>query len=141
MAAFTAEDPTDREAFMALWTRILNDNAIAKMTILFEEDVAGNIVSFEQYGRPSVGYWIGRDYWGRGVATEALAAFLGHVQTRPLYARAAKDNLGSLRVLKKCGFTVFGEDEGFAFARGEAVEEFILELREDANSVDATKAR
>ena len=141
MAAFTAEDPTDREAFMALWTRILNDDAIAKMTILFEEDVAGNIVSFEQYGRPSVGYWIGRDYWGRGVATEALAAFLGHVQTRPLYARAAKDNLGSLRVLKKCGFTVFGEDEGFAFARGEAVEEFILELREDANSVDATKAR
>ena len=128
MAAFTAENPGDRNAFLALWQRIVADRALIKRTILWDGRVAGNILSFDQYGRPSVGYWIGREYWGRGIATRALAAFLSLVPTRPLYARAAKDNAASLRVLQKCGFTIFGEDEGFASARRQEVEEFILEL-------------
>ena len=134
MAAFTSDDPADRTAFLALWHRIIRDDAVTKRTILFQGRVAGNIVSFDQYGKPSVGYWIGKEYWGRGVATHALERFLALVTTRPLYARAAKDNAASLRVLQKCGFTIFGEDEGFASARGENVEEFILELK----AVDGT---
>lgn len=129
MAAFTARDPTDREAFTAHWARILDDESITTMTIVADGQVAGHIASFEQFGEPSVSYWLGRAYWGRGIATGALAAFLRHVRTRPLYARAAKDNIASIRVLEKCGFTICGEDKGFANARGEEIGEFILSLQ------------
>ena len=60
----------------------------------------------------------------------ALTALLRSVRTRPLYARAAKDNIASIRVLEKCGFTVSGEDRGFANARDAEVDEFIF--RRDA---------
>ena len=88
--------------------------------------MAGYILNFEQFGKPAVAYWIGKPYWGKGVATRALSAFLGYVKVRPLYARAVKDNVASLRVLEKCGFTVCGEDKGFSDARGQEVEECIL---------------
>lgn len=128
MAAFTAPDPTDRDAFMAHWAKILGDERSTNMTILFDGQVAGSISSFEQFGEPSVSYWLGRSFWGQGIATQALGALLRLVQTRPLYARAAKDNLASLRVLQKCAFTICGEDRGFANARGEEIEEYILRL-------------
>ncbi|MCU0611670.1 MAG: GNAT family N-acetyltransferase [Candidatus Eisenbacteria bacterium] len=128
MAAFTAKDPADLGAFLALWGRILRDDAITKWTIISDGRVAGHIVGFQQFGKPSVCYWLGREYWGRGIATEALMQFLRHVTIRPLYARAAKDNIGSLRVLEKCGFKVSGESKGFSIARGVEVEEYILEL-------------
>jgi RimJ/RimL family protein N-acetyltransferase len=108
MAAFPSRG---RDAFMAHWAKILADPTLGKQTILVDERVAGNIVSFEQSGEREVGYWLGRDYWGRGVATEALAAFLAHETTRPLYAYVVKHNIGSRRVLEKCGFTVSGEDD------------------------------
>ncbi len=129
MAAFTSGKPTDRDAFMARWTRILGDDGITKRTVLFDGHVAGHVVKFERSGTPEVSYWIGKEYWGRGVATGALSEFLGHVSVRPLYARVARDNLASIRVLEKCGFSVTGEDRGFANARNEQVEELILELR------------
>ena len=128
MAAFTARDPADWDAFTARWTRILGDETITKKTILFDGHVAGNIVSFEQSGEREVGYWIGKEYWGKGVATRALSTFLGHVKTRPLYAHAAKDNIASIRVLEKCGFEISGEDTAFSNARGQEVEEVILTL-------------
>jgi RimJ/RimL family protein N-acetyltransferase len=125
MAAFPARD---REAFMAHWTKIMRDEAITIQTILCDGQVAGSIVSFEQSGARQVGYWIGKEYWGQGVATRALSEFLGHVTTRPLYAHVAKHNIASIRVLEKCGFTICGEDRGFPDAGGEEVEEFILKL-------------
>ena len=79
MAAFPARE---RDAFMAHWARILGDGAISKQTILVAGEVAGNVVCFAQDGQPHVGYWIGREYWGRGVATAALAAFLTQCSIR-----------------------------------------------------------
>lgn len=135
MAAFTmSKDPADRDAFMARWTKILGDETRTNKTILFDGRVAGSILAFELFGQPTIGYWLGRDYWGQGIATRALSLFLGDVQERPLYARAAKDNVASLRVLEKCGFTIVGEGKGFANARGQEVEEFILRL--DASAPD-----
>jgi RimJ/RimL family protein N-acetyltransferase len=128
MAAFTAKDPTDREAFTAHWTRVLGDDTITKKTVLVRGQVAGHVVSFERFGKPEVSYWIGRDHWGKGIATAALSALLDLVTERPLYARVAKDNVASLRVLEKCGFAICGDDKGFANARGVEVEEFILRL-------------
>ena len=122
MAAFPARD---REAFMAHWTKILADESNILKTILFDGQVAGNIVSWRQPGEGSeqeVGYWLGREYWGKGIATRALLALLDHVKTRPLYAHVAKHNLASIRVLEKCGFKKMDEKD----------EEVILILDEKA---------
>jgi RimJ/RimL family protein N-acetyltransferase len=129
MAAFTARDPTDREAFTAHWNEIMAEPTNMIRTIVCDGQVVGSVSSYEESGRPEVTYWIGRAYWGKGIATRALTAFLAQVNaTRPIYARVAKDNLGSRRVLEKCGFRVIGEMTGFANARGEEIEELLLEL-------------
>ena len=129
MAAFTTEDPADRDAFAAHWARLLAAEDIVKKTVLLDGRVAGHVSSFPQDGEREITYWIGKEYWGRGVATRALRDFLRREATRPLFARAAKDNVGSIRVLEKCGFEISGEDRGFSNARGEEVEEFVLVLR------------
>lgn len=133
MAAFTAQDPADREAFMERWARILDDETISKKCILYRGRVAGLIVSFQQFDKPSVSYWLGKEFWGQGIATRALAAFLDLLPTRPLYARAAKDNIASIRVLEKNGFTIIGRTRGFSHARQGKVEEYILELAASSN--------
>ena len=129
MAAFTARDPTDHEAFTAHWNKIMVVPTNIIRTIVCDGQVVGSVSSYEESGKPEVTYWIGRAHWGKGIATRALTAFLTHVNTtRPIYARVAKDNPGSRRVLEKCGFQVIGETKGFANARGKEVEEFLLQL-------------
>jgi RimJ/RimL family protein N-acetyltransferase len=128
MAAFTTKDPADKVAFKAHWKKILNNETIIKMTVIFNGKVAGHVSSFEQFGEREVSYWIGREYWGKGVATEALSQFLDCITIRPLYARSAKDNIASIRVLEKCGFEIKGEDKGYSNSRAEEVEEYILKL-------------
>jgi RimJ/RimL family protein N-acetyltransferase len=125
MAAFPARD---KDAFMAHWTKIMKDESVLLRTILFESQVAGNIVSFEMSGEREVGYWLGREFWGKGIATQALSAFLAQENTRPLYAHVAKHNVASQHVLEKCGFVVFGKDKGLPNARGEKIEELILKI-------------
>lgn len=134
MAAFTSRDPTDRDAFMAHWARIRADETIINRTILCDGQVAGSVASFEDAGQLEVTYWLGREFWGKGIATKALAALLEYQTTRPIYARAAKDNAASLRVLQKCGFVITGEDKGYANARGEVIEEYLLTLAADTET-------
>jgi RimJ/RimL family protein N-acetyltransferase len=117
-----------RDAFMAHWATIMADESVQLKTILFEGEVAGNIVCFEQLGEREVGYWLGREYWGKGIATQALEEFLKTIETRPLYAHVAKHNIGSRRVLEKCGFTIAGEDRFFSEIFGKNIDEFILTL-------------
>ena len=125
MAAFPARD---KNAFMTHWAKIMKDESVILRTILFESRVAGNVVSFEMSGEREVGYWLGRKFWGKGIATQALSAFLAQVTIRPLYAHVAKHTIASQRVLEKCGFVVSGQDKGFLNVRGEKVEEMILML-------------
>lgn len=135
MAAFTAKDPTNQAAFMAHWHKILADDTVIIKTIIFNQQVAGSVSSYEEEGKPEVTYWLGKEYWGKGIATWALQAFLiHHNPVRPIYARVAKDNFGSRRVLEKCGFIIIGEDKGFANARGQEIEELLLVL--DATRTD-----
>jgi RimJ/RimL family protein N-acetyltransferase len=112
------------------------DDSVLVKTILFGGAVAGNIVCFEQLGEREVGYWLGREYWGKGIATLALTQFLSFIQTRPLYAHVAKHNIASKRVLEKCGFKVAAEDKFFSKIFGENIEEYILvlDMSEPANS-------
>jgi len=128
MAAFTSRDPAYRTAFDAHWAKILKDDTIFKRTILFQGQIAGQLGCWQQSGERELGYWIGKQYWGKGIATKALSLFLLEFTVRPIYARAVKDNVGSIRVLQKCGFTISGEDKGFANARSKEVEEFIFKL-------------
>lgn len=130
MAAFTTEDPADRGAFDTHWRRIRSDPAIALWTIVFEARVAGYVASFVRHGLREISYWLGRGFWSRGLATEAASLLVAILPERPLHARAAKDNLASLRVLEKCGFTVHAQERGFAAARGTHIDELLLRLEE-----------
>lgn len=133
MAAFTAKDPTNRAVFMAHWQRIMADDKTINKTILYNGQVAGSVQSYvdEDFGHREVTYWLGKQYWGKGIATRGLATYLEQITERPLYARVAKDNIGSRRVLEKCGFRITGEDKGFANARSMEIEEYVLTLNAD----------
>lgn len=128
MAAFSKQE-SDWETFRARWTRMLADPTLVMDTIVVDGQVAGNVLKFVMFEQPTVAYWIGKEFWGRGIATAALGLLLQEVTERPLYARAAKDNFGSVRVLEKCGFKIVGEEKNLARARGEEIEEVIMELK------------
>ena len=95
-------------------------------TIVAEGQVAGHIARYALEGNLEVTYWLGRKFWGRGLATQALERMLHLVADRPIFARAASDNIGSIRVLQKCGFKIIGKNRDFANGRGEETEEYIL---------------
>jgi len=133
MAAFPARD---REPFMAHSARIMADPSVIYKTILFDGRVAGSIVSWEMAGEREVGYWLGKEFWGKGIATQALADYVKLVKQRPLYAHVAQHNVRSRRVLQKCGFQVIGEDS-YANPAGVEVDEFILKL--DPNESETTR--
>lgn len=129
MAAFAAEDPADWSTFHDHWTRILGEGGNVIQCITLPSDlVVGYVSSFEQFGEREVSYWVDRAHWNKRIATEALLRFLPQIATRPLYARAAKDNVASRRVLEKCGFVITGEGSGFANARQADTEEWIFTL-------------
>ena len=132
LAAFVSKDPTDKVAFDAHWRKVLSLAGVTNRTILADGAVAGHVACFPDGDNMEVTYWIGREFWGNGVATRALALLLGLVTVRPILARAATDNLGSLRLLEKCGFKITGTDKGFANGRGEETEEYLLRLDIDA---------
>jgi RimJ/RimL family protein N-acetyltransferase len=131
MAAFTAADPEDRDQFDRHWRWLLAEKTAMVKTILVDGEVAGHILSYEGYANLEVSYWLGRAYWGKGIATQALGEFLELQPHRPLYGRAAKDNVGSVKVMLKNGFRIIDEEKGFANARGREIEELILVLAAD----------
>ncbi|HVU22541.1 MAG TPA: GNAT family N-acetyltransferase [Opitutus sp.] len=122
LAAFPSRD---REAFFTHWhTNILGNPAAVCRTVLAGGHVAGNIGAWTDAASNDrfICYWIGREFWGRGIASAALAQFLRSESTRPLHARVARHNLGSIRVLEKAGFTRTGE-ETFTSPSGARIEE------------------
>jgi RimJ/RimL family protein N-acetyltransferase len=131
MAAFPARD---RDTFMAHWEKILRDPAIRYRTILWRGQVAGNVVCFEQAGRRLVGYWLGKEYWGRGIATRALSLYLRLETERPLYAYVARHNVASRRVLEKCGFEPWPDDAAAAPTAGGTVDEILMRLGGEAQT-------
>src|SRR5215469_5779415 len=128
MAAFVSRDPSDRDAYLTHWRRVLADPTATLKAIVRNGELVGSVGSFLSEGKPQVTYWIGKQYWGQGIATRALAEFVRDLKTRPLYASAARDNAASIRVLEKCGFTIRGSTMAFAGARGEEIEEVMLHL-------------
>ena len=122
MAAFFSRD---REAFDAHWAKLLANPECLIQTIEHEGEVAGNVGSWDSEGRRYVGYWLGQPFWGKGIATKALAQFL-KLDVRPLVAQVAKTNIGSRRVLEKCGFVMVGEEHVPAKGELEECDELIF---------------
>ena len=130
MAGFTVKDPADRDAFMAKWARIMADETITVQTIVFGGAVAGSVLCWRdpELAHPEVSYWLGREFWGKGLATRALGELVDVVTARPLHAWVAKSNVGSVRVLEKCGFVVAGSRAEVDEKLGERIEELLFEL-------------
>lgn len=122
-AAMAAFPSRDHDVFMAHWAKMLASDSALTWTVVSDGAVAGNIGCWRDGGRRFVGYWIGREFWGRGLATQALAEVLDLVDERPLHAYVAMGNAASIRVLEKCGFAKIGEHGG-----GDGVTELLLEL-------------
>jgi ribosomal-protein-alanine N-acetyltransferase len=128
LAAFMPKDPTDKRAYLNKHKALLNDPTVNNQTILVDNIVVGSIARFVMDGVTEITYWIDRKFWGQGIATKALKAFLDIERTRPIRGRIAFDNIGSQKVLGKCGFVKTGSDKGFANARQAVIEEFIYQL-------------
>ena len=111
---------------MAHAAKNLGDPSNVTRTILYKGRVAGNVASFLRGGKREVCYWLGSEFWGLGVGTEALAQFLAVDRTRPLLARVAKSNVPSLRVVQKNGFKLIAEDRWVS--GGVEILEFVLQL-------------
>lgn len=134
MAAFTAANPDDRTAFDVHMAKIRAWADVTMRAITADGRLVGSIASFVIDGDTEVTYWIDRSVWGQGVASRALALLLELVPVRPLFARVATDNVGSLKVLQRAGFAVTGTEISFANARNTEIEETILRLDEPANT-------
>ena len=128
MAAFTSESNSDRDAYDAWMARLMSSPDVTMRAIIWHGDLVGSISSFVIDEQTEVSYWIARASWGRGIASRALLLFIDQIGIRPLYARAASDNVGSLRVLQKAGFRTVGTEMSYAAARGMEIEETIMRL-------------
>jgi RimJ/RimL family protein N-acetyltransferase len=134
MAAFTAEDPDDRTAFDVHMAKVRTSPEVTTRAITVDGQLVGSIASFVIEGDTEVTYWIDRSFWGQGIAGRALALLLESVPVRPLFARVASDNVGSLKVLQKAGFAITGTEISFANGRNTEIEETVLRLDEPANT-------
>lgn len=119
--------PSDYIAFVARWHEQLTDQSVRIRTLTVAEQVVGYIAHFTRKGLPEVSYELGPQFWGNGFATAALRYFVDDLDVRPLYARAAKDNTRSIRVLQKNGFSAVGKDK-FVTSDGREIEEVIFSL-------------
>jgi RimJ/RimL family protein N-acetyltransferase len=126
-AAMAGFPSRERERFMTHWAKVRGDDTPVLRTIVADGVVAGNIGSWPDNGQQWLGYWLGREFWGRGVATQALALLVDEVSIRPLYAHVVTHNMGSIRVLEKCGFRR-DRGEGSVSAPDDGIEELTYVL-------------
>lgn len=128
MAAFGSKDPKDKSAYIEKWSKIVVNPEMEMHSIFFNEKLVGSVIHFEMMGEVNVSYWIDRNYWDKGIASNSLRIFLNITKKRPLFGRTVFDNIGSQKVLEKCGFVKIGTELGFANARKMEVEEFVYRL-------------
>ena len=109
------------------------------LAIVVDGEAAGGIglVLGEDIGRVSaeVGYWLGADHWGRGIATEAVRAFSAWAFTRfdvqRLYAGVLEWNPASMRVLEKAGYTLEARARRAVIKDGRVMDDFVYSLVRD----------
>lgn len=103
----------NREDFFDHWRKVMTNETIILSTILFDDRIAGYLCSFiKEADEREVGYQLGREFWGKGIATRALQLFLPLIPYRPLYGVTPTHNLGSQKVMTRCGFVLMSEADG-----------------------------
>jgi RimJ/RimL family protein N-acetyltransferase len=127
--AMSMVHPLPRDQFEQRWHSTSDDPSIRKKIILCDAQVVGKVSSFTVEDETHVGYLVAQSHWGRGIMSEALRLFLELVEHRPLMAHVASSNVGSRRVLEKCGFVLIDERESPETERYMACVEAIYELR------------
>lgn len=120
--------PRSQTDFQNHWHRSFKDDTIVAKAIVNDGEPLGTISCFSCDGQDSIGYWIGRPFWGQGIASTALSLLLDTESRRPLHARVAKENVASLRVLQKCGFEITGYEFSPGTDRYVECEEALLSL-------------
>ncbi len=130
LAAFTPENPHDKEAYLKKWTGIVNNPGIDMQSIWLGEELVGSVIHFTIEEETNVSYWMNREHWGKGIASRALKAFIAQSDKELLHARVAFDNTRSQKVLENCGFQRIGKERGYANARQAEIEEFIYRFPE-----------
>jgi len=99
----------DAEAFLALPHHPLRPRFL--ICLRDSNRIVGGI-GLDGDAEPELGYWIARDHWGRGYATEAGQAVMAladsSLRLPRIMARRATDNLRSANVLRKLGFRSTG---------------------------------
>lgn len=130
MATFGAADPKDKVAFLAHKRKIIADPDCLFYTVELNQTPIGTVGSFWFDGERDLGYGIAKEYWGKGLATQAVRSFLSVEQIRPLGARVAVHNVASIRILEKCGFQRVGSEKGFSDFLNCEIEENIYSLHE-----------
>jgi RimJ/RimL family protein N-acetyltransferase len=107
----------DQAGFDAFWAKVMGDATIASRSILVDGVIVGSMSVFTMEGERMLGYWIDRAWWGRGVASRAVKAFLEDVKERPIVAHVADTNAGSIKVLERNGFVLQSTEESPASER------------------------
>ena len=120
--------PRPRDKFISHWEQVLLDSVTIARAVSVNDVLAGYICCFKMDEVDAVGYWLGEEFWGRGIASEALKMLIDEVSIRPLHAYVATSNQASLRVLQKCGFEVVSIQQAPATARLLECEEATLVL-------------
>lgn len=126
--AMVGSVPRSKEDFLEHWARTSKDPSNRRLAVVCEGILAGYVGSFNRVDKREVCYWLGREFWGKGIATQALAELLRREKVRPLYARVAQWNVGSIRVVEKCGFVRIGNDR-YTNTAGQPVDELVFERR------------
>ena len=103
-AAMAVFGSREREDHAIQWQKILHDPDAVARTVLLDGRICGYMLSWSRDGSRYVGYWVGREHWGRGIGTQALRLFVAEIPERPLNALVVLANRGSQRVLEKSGF-------------------------------------
>lgn len=128
MAAFVNENWNDKEAYLAKWKKLLSDGKVNIRSIMLDDKVIGSVSTWWLMDELQISYGIGKEYWNKGITTHALQQFLSVIPDRPLFGRVAYDNIGSAKILEKCGFKKIKEEMFYAHARKKEIVEIVFLL-------------
>jgi RimJ/RimL family protein N-acetyltransferase len=115
---------------------------MASYAIRWDDTLVGSIGYFRREADVplEIGYWLGKKYWGKGIATSALLLALDAMRddgiSGTLIASTIADNLGSRHILLKCGFREIGAEVYDSPARKMEVESILHSITLSSTSPD-----
>lgn len=128
--------PADAAAYI---DRVAGQTPVTSFGIVIGDMVIGGITLRRgddiERENAEVGYWIGREYWGRGIITEALLGVTGYafamLRLRRVFAVPFTRNVASIRALEKAGYTREGTMRHGAVKDGELLDQALFAAYDD----------